>query len=64
MTVLHGQVRQGVRKKAKWTTLIVLDLQAVQNTCNASKAQSLLCQTHAQASCCFLEISNEFYILK
>ncbi len=35
MSVLHGQVREQV-KKAKWTTLIMIDSQAVKNTCNAS----------------------------
>ena len=34
--VLHGQLRQKVKKKAKWTTLIIIDSQAVKNTCNAS----------------------------
>jgi transposase len=36
MRVLHGQVRQQVKKKPKWTTLIMIDSQAVKNTCNAS----------------------------
>ena len=36
MSVLHGQVRQQVKKKTKWTTLIIIDSQAVKNTCNAS----------------------------
>jgi mannose/fructose/N-acetylgalactosamine-specific phosphotransferase system component IIB len=34
MAVLHGQVREQV-KKTKWTTLIIVDSQAVKNTCNA-----------------------------
>ena len=34
--VLHGQVRSSVKKKAQWTTLIIIDSQAVKNTCNAS----------------------------
>ena len=32
MNALHGQVREQV-KKTKWTTLIIIDSQAVQNTC-------------------------------
>ena len=32
---LHEQVRQQV-KKPKWTTLMIIDSQAVKNTCNAS----------------------------
>lgn len=36
MTVLHEQVRCQVKKKAQWTTLIIIDSQAVKNTCNAS----------------------------
>lgn len=36
MRVLHEQVRQQVKKKPKWTTLIIIDSQAVKNTCNAS----------------------------
>lgn len=36
MSVLHGKVRQQVKKKTKWTTLIIIDSQAVKNTCNAS----------------------------
>ncbi len=34
--ILHGQVRQKVNKKAKWTTLIIIDSPAVKNSCNAS----------------------------
>jgi transposase len=34
MSVLHEQVREQV-KKTKWTTLIIIDSQAVKNTCNA-----------------------------
>jgi hypothetical protein len=30
------QVREQVKKKPKWTTLIIIDSQAVKNTCNAS----------------------------
>ncbi len=36
MRVLHEQVREQVKKKPKWTTLIIIDSQAVKNTCNAS----------------------------
>jgi transposase len=36
MSLLHGQVRQQVKKKPKWTRLIIIDSQAVKNTCNAS----------------------------
>jgi transposase len=35
MDILHRQVREQVKKKPKWTTLIIIDSQAVQNTCNA-----------------------------
>jgi hypothetical protein len=35
MATLHGQVRQQV-KKTKWTRLLIIDSQAVKNTCNAS----------------------------
>lgn len=33
--VLHSYIREQVKKKAKWTTLIIIDSQAVKNTCNA-----------------------------
>jgi len=36
MTALHERVREQVKKKPKWTTLIIIDSQAVKNTCNAS----------------------------
>jgi transposase len=36
-------VREQVKKKAKWTTLIIIDSQAVQNTCNASIASKGYC---------------------
>jgi transposase len=36
MTALHEHVREQVKKKPKWTTLIIIDSQAVKNTCNAS----------------------------
>jgi len=35
MRVLHEQVREQVKKKRKWTTLIIIDSQAVKNTCTA-----------------------------
>ncbi len=59
MSVLHGQVREQVKKrkvwgvappppnlfkrKAKWTTLIIIDSQAVQNTCNVSVESKGFC---------------------
>ncbi|XGV97633.1 MAG: IS5 family transposase (plasmid) [Leptolyngbya sp. BL-A-14] len=36
MSTLHAQVREQVQKKPRWTTLIIIDSQAVKNTCNAS----------------------------
>jgi transposase len=36
MSTLHEQVREQVKKKPKWTTLIIIDSQSVKNTCNAS----------------------------
>ena len=36
MTVLHERVRGQVGKQPQWTTLIIIDSQAVKNTCNAS----------------------------
>ena len=33
---LHAQVRERIKKKRKWTTLIIIDSQAVKNTCNAA----------------------------
>jgi transposase len=38
MDTLHQQVREKERKKPQWTTLMMIDSQAVKNTCNASKA--------------------------
>ena len=43
MSVLHGQVREQVNKKPKWTTLIIIDSQAVKNTCNASVESKGFC---------------------
>jgi transposase len=42
MEVLHGKVREQV-KKTKWTRLIIIDSQAVKNTCNASIASKGFC---------------------
>ncbi len=36
MTTLHSRVREQVNKKGQWTSLIIIDSQAVKNTCNAS----------------------------
>lgn len=36
MVVLHGKIREQAKKKPQWTTLIMIDSQAVKNTCNAS----------------------------
>ena len=36
MTILHEEVRVQIEKKPQWTTLIMIDSQAVKNTCNAS----------------------------
>ncbi len=36
MTILHSRVREQVNKKGQWTTLLIIDSQAVKNTCNAS----------------------------
>jgi transposase len=47
MTLLHGQVREQVKKKAQWTTLIIIDSQAVQNTCNASIESKGFCSYKA-----------------
>jgi len=43
MTLLHERVRQQVGKKPKWTTLIMIDSQAVKNTCNASAGSKGFC---------------------
>lgn len=40
---LHEQVRSSGKKKAKWTTLIIIDSQAVKNTCNASVESKGFC---------------------
>ncbi|MGV0024875.1 IS5 family transposase [Phormidesmis priestleyi] len=36
MRALHEQVREQAKKQPKWTRLIIIDSQAVKNTCNAS----------------------------
>lgn len=42
--VLHGQLRQKVKKKKRsGTTLIIIDSQAVKNTCNASTESKGFC---------------------
>ncbi len=43
MTELHQQVREQVKKKPQWTTLIMIDSQAVKNTCNASVESKGFC---------------------
>ncbi|MEH2250518.1 MAG: transposase [Nostoc sp.] len=43
MTKLHGRVREQVKKKPQWTTLIMIDSQAVKNTCNASVESKGFC---------------------
>ncbi len=35
MKTLHSQLRENINKKPEWTTLILIDSQAVKNTCNA-----------------------------
>jgi len=35
MKILHGRVREKSYKKPEWTTLIIIDSQAVKNTCSA-----------------------------
>jgi transposase len=36
MQTLHERVREQVEKKPRWTRLLIIDSQAVKNTCNAS----------------------------
>lgn len=43
MNELHQQVRLSRQKKAQWTTLIMIDSQAVKNTCNASVESKGFC---------------------
>jgi transposase len=47
MTLLHGEVREQIGKKAKWTTLIIIDSQAVKNTCNADVSSKGFCRYKA-----------------
>ena len=42
MDILHGQVREQVNKK-RWTQLLIIDSQAVKNTCNASVKSKGFC---------------------
>lgn len=43
MQVFHAKVREQVKKKPKWTTLMMGDSQAVKNTCTASSASKGFC---------------------
>jgi transposase len=43
MATLHAKVRQQVKKKPKWTRLLIIDSQAVKNTCNASVKSKGFC---------------------
>ena len=43
MDTLHHRLREQLKKKPKWTTLIIIDSQAVKNTCNASIASKGFC---------------------
>lgn len=43
MQALHQQVREQVKKKPQWTTLIMIDSQAVKNTCNAGAGSKGFC---------------------
>lgn len=43
MTALHSRVRQQVKKKPRWTRLLIVDSQAVKNTCNASVKSKGFC---------------------
>jgi transposase len=47
MQKLHEQVRTQVKKKPKWTSLMIADSQAVKNTCNASVASKGFCHYKA-----------------
>ena len=42
MKTLHGQLREKINKKPEWTTLILVDSQAVKNTCNAESASLMI----------------------
>ena len=43
MKTLHHRLREQVKKKSQWTTLIMIDSQAVKNTCNASVQSKGFC---------------------
>ena len=47
LNTLHAKVREQVKKKPKWTTLILIDSQAVKNTCNASITSKGFCSYKA-----------------
>ena len=47
VSTLHEQVREQIKKKPKWTTLIIIDSQAVKNTCNASVESKGFCSDKA-----------------
>jgi transposase len=47
METLHEKVRVQVKKNGKWTTLILIDSQAVKNTCNASSDSNGFCHYKA-----------------
>ncbi len=42
MKTLHSQLREKINKKPEWTTLILIDSQAVKNTCNAGSESLML----------------------
>ena len=43
LETLHGHLREQVQKKRTWTTLIIIDSQAVKNTCNAEVESKGFC---------------------
>jgi transposase len=47
MDALHSMVREQSKKSQKWTTLIIIDSQAVKNTCNASIESKGFCSYKA-----------------
>jgi Transposase DDE domain len=47
MSTLHERVREQVKEKPKWTTLIIIDSQALKNTCNASVTSKGFCSYKA-----------------
>ena len=44
MCELHKQLREKVKKKSTWTRLIIIDSQAVQNTCSAGVESKGFCR--------------------